>query len=130
MNTKLRFRNDLAVLSPDTDEAKRIQAALEPLLLADVVEVTMWLTDEGFPRVDIAFDDGRIMSPREYLSIGEAVEQAMGKGELRIMEMTANSVSFYLNRTDLMPGPHIPWAFDGMGARFEDFRNCWLQYLE
>jgi hypothetical protein len=121
------FHNDWAVLSPDKDEAKRIQHELESRISAGA-KVTMWL-DEGLPRVDIKFDANRIMSPRAYVTVGETLRLALGKGLLYIAEMTPSSVRFYVNRTDLAPGPILQEQFERLGASFEDFRNCWEQYL-
>ena len=118
MYPKAHFHNDWAVLSPNKEEAKRVQHELDSHLPADA-EVTTWL-DNGLPRVDIAFDDERILSPRENLNLGASLRQSIDKGLVYLTEMTPHSVCFYVNRTDLMPGPIVLSQFDGMGAPFED----------
>lgn len=127
MHKGVTVTNDWAVLSPGKDEAKRIQHELQSSML-DGAKVTMWL-DEGLPRVDVAFDTKQIMSPRAYVSIGEALRSAIGKGLIYIARMSPSSVSFFVNRTDLAPGPIRQDQFERNGASFEDFRNCWEQYL-
>jgi hypothetical protein len=103
--------------------ACRVTEALRPFMPAGVA----LYAEEGFPWIEVQYDDGRIALPRDVVPIGNAIEEAIDQPVL-FQALRPNSICFIV---EMEPGaftrksndPHLP-ATD-YGVRLDELRQAW-----